>query len=297
VWIFDSAELLALAGAVFNALSHVAAKRAVRVASPTMFLAVRWAVSATMVALVTTLLGAWDSFVIAGGIAFVVLGAFFGPVGAWSCYTRSILHLDVSIAYALSQFSILGSMLLAILILGERPSMMTLAGAGLVVVGASLLQGRPDRWRQSKLSRVGALLALGAAGCWAVSYFLWKVGLGTLPVLEVLLIRSTVAAIILQSIILRFGTVPSLPGAYSLVTRQAIAYAALVSLLADVCSFGLQFAALRIGNLTTVGPIVSSSPLFLVGLSAVLLGERVDRWQLLGICIIVFGVGLVAGLG
>ncbi len=73
--------------------------------------------------------------------------------------------------------------------------------------------------------------------------------------------------------------------------------AASVALLADVLSFWLQFSALRVGEVSTVAPIVNSSPLFLVGLSALLLGERVTRWTLIGVVLIVAGVWLVAGVG
>jgi uncharacterized membrane protein len=67
--------------------------------------------------------------------------------------------------------------------------------------------------------------------------------------------------------------------------------------LADLLGFGFQFAALQAGQLSTVVPIVNSSPLFLVALSTLLLGERPSRRSLGGVGLIILGVWLVAALG
>lgn len=293
----ESAELLALLGALFTAFSQVTAKQAVARVSPSVFLALRWPCSLLLFSLFLTMTDGWTAFRLVPELWLVVAGGLIGPVLAWSLYARAIKRLDVAVAYSIAQTQTLGSLLLAAIFLGEVPSLFALLGAVLILVGVVLINHPFGSTRASRLDTVGVLLVLGTASCWALTYVFWKIGVGALGVYEALWIRMAVPALVDPLVVawrVRAGREP--PLLQSLTWGGVLACAA-TGLFADLLSFGFQFAALRVGSVASVTPIVSSSPLFLVGLSTLLLGERVGRRALLGIAVIVLGVGLVAGLG
>lgn len=293
----ESAELLALAGAVFAALAQLASKQAVSLSSPAMYLAIRWSASLAMLSVVVTAAGGWSAFRLSSELIYVLAGTLIGPVLAWNLYTRALTRLDVAVAYPLTQTATLGSLALAMAFLGETPNLFAALGALLIVAGIFLLYGRPGSSRAKRISASGTFLALATAACWSLTYVFWKLSVVHFTVLQANWTRAAVPAI-LMPLALVWSSGRAKDGRTPLKVGQAAAwYAILAGLSADVLSFGLQFMALSAGRVATVVPIIGSSPLFVVGLSVLLLGERVTRWALLGILAIVSGVWLVAGPG
>jgi transporter family protein len=295
---WPSSELFALFGALCAAVAQVSSKRTVGFVQPSLLLPLRWITSFLLFSLIVTLAGEWSSFRITPELVYPIAATMMGPVIAWSFYTRAIARLDVAIAYPLAQCSSLGTLLMAILFLGERPNLFTLIGAVLVVLGAFLLQSRARRGRHARLDRVGLLLTLGSALSWSATYVFWKPSVTHFGVLETSWIRVLLPAVLLSGALLwqRRG---DLPDVGRQVSGQAIVWCAFIALFADILSFGAQFFALQGegGKVSIIVPIVNSSPLFVVALSTLLLGERVGRRGLLGVFSIVCGVSLVAGLG
>src|SRR5687768_5476207 len=159
----ESPELLALGGALFAAFAQISAKRGAMLASPAAFLAARWLTSLLLFSLLITLFGAWGEFRLAPELAYLIVAALIGPVLAWNFYARAIRLLDISIAYPISQTFSLGSLLLAIVFLDEVPTIYAFLGAGLIVVGVTVIYGRPGRGRSTRVSAPGVLLSLATA--------------------------------------------------------------------------------------------------------------------------------------
>jgi O-acetylserine/cysteine efflux transporter len=293
----SSPELLALAGAFFTALGQITAKRSVGLVSPGLFLALRWSVSLLLLSLIVTLVGGWSDFRLSPEIVSLLVGGIIGPVVAWNLYARAMVRLDVAVAYPITQSQALASMLLAAIVLGEVPTPAAVLGAVLIVVGVVLLHGLPRSDGAARLSTIGVLLALGTAACWATSYICWKLGVTYFSVLQSNWIRVAVPALVMTiAFVLGQRAAGALP-----LTKQlswpGLLFPSLTGVFADLLAFGFQFAALRIGTVAIITPIVGSSPLFVVLLSSLLLGERLRRSSLVGVLVIVVGVGLVAGLG
>ncbi|MFN8523689.1 MAG: DMT family transporter [Chloroflexota bacterium] len=289
------AEVLAFLAALFLALSQVAAKKAVTSLPPTLFLAIRWPVSLGILSAIALVTGGWREFKMDPAVPWVIVGGFLGPVAAWSMYTRAIVRLDVSIAYAITQLSVIGTILVATVLLGERPGFAAVTGATVIVVGASLLNGRPDRWRHSKISRAGVLLVLGAVSCWSFSFVIWKIGVTSLTVLQTVWLRILVPTIVMSAVVASSQKYQHGAVLLTSVTRRSLLMAAVMAFLSDVVAFGLQFFALQVGTVAVVTPIAGTSPLFLAGLSMAFLGERLSPWQWFGIMLIVAGAALVSG--
>ena len=290
-------EALALAGALFTALGQIAAKRSVGVVSPGCFLVLRWSASLVLLSLVITAVGGWSDFRLSREIVYLVAGGIIGPVVAWNLYARAIMRLDIGVAYPITQTQALASMLLAATFLGEVPTPAAVLGAVLIVGGVVLLHGLPRGERAARLSTTGVLLALGTAACWATSYVWWKLGVTYFTVLQSNWTRVAVPALVMT---LAFAVGQRASGAVPVAKQlswQGLLFPILTGLFADLLAFGFQFAALQVGTVAIVAPIVGSSPLFLVVLSSVFLGERLSRSSLAGVAVIVIGVGLVAGFG
>jgi drug/metabolite transporter (DMT)-like permease len=295
---WPSPELFALFGAVCAAVAQVSSKRTVAFVPPSLLLPLRWITSLLLFSLIVSLAGEWSSFRLAPELVYPIAATMMGPVIAWSLYTRAIERLDVAIAYPLAQCSSLGTLLMAIVFLGERPNVFTLIGAVLVVHGAFLLQGRARRGRQPRIDRIGLLLTLGSALSWSATYVFWKPSVSYFGVLETSWVRVLIPAVLLSGALL-WQRRDDLPNLGAQISGQALAWCAILALFAAILSFGAQFFALQGegGKVSIIVPIVNSSPLFVVALSTLLLGERIGPRGLLGVLSIVAGVSLVAGFG
>lgn len=290
-------EALALAGAFFTALGQITAKRSIGIVSPGFFLALRWSASLALLSLLVTLVGGWSDFRLSAEIVYLLAGGIIGPVVAWNLYARAIMRLDVAVAYPITQSQALASMLLAAIFLGEVPTPAAVLGAALIVGGVVLLHGLPRGGGAARLSTSGVLLALGTAACWATSYVWWKLGVTYFTVLQANWTRVAVPALVMTLAFLLGQRAPGAVPVAKQLSWRGLLFPILTGLFADLLAFGFQFAALRLGTVAVVAPIVGSSPLFLVVLSSVFLGERLSRSSLVGVVVIVVGVGLVAGLG
>lgn len=116
----------------------------------------------------------------------LVQGYTFAPIHAWLAFASGMIHTayfllldrayrsggDLSIVYPLARATgPLITIVAAMLLLGERPGTMALAGAVLIGVSAFVLTGNPFAWRRSEArSAIGFALA---TGCMISIYTMW----------------------------------------------------------------------------------------------------------------------------
>lgn len=162
-------ETLALGSALFGALAQIATKGSVGSIPPWLYLSVRWVVSVSAMLAISVILDLWPTFVWNDTIIFAIAGAVLGPLLSWNLYTRAVSRLDVSVAYSITQLSILISIAIAVIWLGEQPRVITVAGAMTVVAGVMLVQVRPDRGGTHAVNVLGVALAVGTAICWGLN--------------------------------------------------------------------------------------------------------------------------------
>jgi drug/metabolite transporter (DMT)-like permease len=290
--------MLALASALVGAFAQIVTKGAISAIPPWLYLPIRWITSLSLLSLLATALDLWRDFQWGEGLIYALAGAILGPLISWNLYTRAVSRLDISVAYSVTQLSILMTVGIAVVWLGERPSSFTLAGAVFVLVGVWLVQRRAGPTRTRAVSVLGLGLAAGTAVCWGLNGPLWKLSVMTMSEVQVNLVRTGLASAV-------FGTslgaiaVMSAGARATLrsVSLRGVIGAAVAGILADVTAFWLQFSALKVGDVATVAPILSSSPLFVALLSAGFLHERLRRLQLAGIGLILLGVLLVGSSG
>jgi O-acetylserine/cysteine efflux transporter len=288
------AEALALASAIVGACAQIATKRSIKAIPPWLYLPIRWLTSVSALLFASITLGLWRDFQWGDGLIYALGGAILGPIISWNLYTRAVSRLDISVAYSITQLSILLTIGIAAIWLGERPGAATLAGAVVVLIGLWLVQGPIGQASGRTVSLLGVALAAGTAICWGLNGPLWKLSVASMSEVQVNLVRTGLASAVFGTSLGAMALMST--GARSTlrtVTVREVAGAACAGLLADVGAFWLQFSALKVGEVATVAPILGSSPLFVALLSAGLLGERLRRIQVVGVCLIALGVMLV----
>lgn len=131
--------VFALLSAVCAAFVAVLAKRGMEAVDPTLATAVRSVVMTAFLLAVTTFITAWDKVSGISRTAWLLIAAS-GVAGAlsWLFQFRAIQLADVSKVGPIDKLSMPFGILLAVLLLGERPSALNWFGIALVVVGAFL---------------------------------------------------------------------------------------------------------------------------------------------------------------
>lgn len=169
---------------------------------------------------------------------------------------------------------------------GERPGGLQLVGIVAAIVGVVLVSREPEREPAgAAATRASILLAVVAA----VGFGSFAVGL-----------RSSARADVLWAVLAGRGTGVAVLSAVFLLRRPGpspvsvpVPALALVGML-DLGANGLYALATRHGLLSVIAVAASLYPLVTVLLARMLLGERVQRIQELGIVAAVAGVAMIA---
>jgi drug/metabolite transporter (DMT)-like permease len=225
----------------------------------------------------------WRQFDLEAAAIFAGVGLIF-PVAVSMLSVRSNERLGPAVASAVGNVAPLFAVLGAILFLGERPGPGQIAGLGLVVIGVALLALRG-----------------GSGGRH------WPLWVLALP-LSAALIRGAIQPAIKTALAEWHEPLAAAAIGYTLSTvvilllvgrrawrvgpadRRGVMWFSLVGLFNGAATF-LLYAALGLGSITLVAPLVALFPLIAVVLSLILLrGERLPLVGLFGIVVSVAGV-------
>lgn len=213
----------------------------------------------------------------AGGVNVVGLGLLYrglassamGVVAPVTAVTASVLP----VAWGLAR--------------GERPSAVVLAGAALAIAAGGLI-ARESRAAGGRPIAGGTLLAIGAGAMLGASLVLYaetSTASGFWPVLT----GRAAAAVLATAFVLALAS-RSEP-AFPVGNARGLAVAAG---LLDVTATALLLEALRHGLLVVVAPVAALAPGFTVVLAWIVLRERLERHQWIGLLVALAGLVLVA---
>lgn len=185
------------------------------------------------------------------------------------------------------------AMLLAVLFLGERVTLVTVAGIVVLVVGLITLSlaegGDLGGWRPRDL-----VFPLAAALFFGVGNVVRKFALGAYPVtlLEAVAINETAATLGLLTFALVAGRRDIVHA-----PRRSYGYFVLSGVLSSVALLSL-FAAFSVGRVVVVDPLAATSPLFTLVFAWLFLGdlERVTLRVVAGAGLIVTGIAMITAL-
>jgi drug/metabolite transporter (DMT)-like permease len=205
---------------------------------------------------------------------------------------RGYRHGDLSVVYPLARAT--GPVLTvaaAVVVLGERPGALALAGAGLVVLGAYLLAGSPLRLLSRGLPR-GAGFALLTGLTIALYTVVDKVAVSRYRIPPIVFDWATLATRLLLLWPVAAREAPGALGASWRVDRPRIVLVAVLSPLAYV----LVLTAMVFTPVSHVAPAREMSILFAAVMGTQVLGEADPARRLLAALLIAAGVaGLALG--
>ena len=187
---------------------------------------------------------------------------------------------------------------LAIAFLGEQLTVTIAAGTALTVLGITTLAWMPTAWRTGMgggAGRGAIAAALGFATCTAairgISHVIGKFGIDLLPNPFMAGFSSFGVSFIILAAVYRWrrgrwpGTLP----------RPALIYFSVTGLCVAT-GIGLLYAALLVGTVTVVAPIVATFPVFTLLAAAALRDERITSKVLAGVALVVIGVVVISAL-
>lgn len=219
---------------------------------------------------------------------YFLLSGCLQPLLTRLLYYIGITRLGVSRAGPLRGTSPLFALVLAVLFLNEQPTPPVYAGTALIVASVWLISSRGNGEGEWKLFDI--IFPLGAAFTGAVSQNLRKGGLLLFPDPYVgAAIATTTSLVIFAVSLLVMGRIRLIKP-----ERQSLPFfgsAAFISATAQV----LNFAALSMGEVSAMAPLLDSTPLFTVLFSAIFLRdlEKVTARIVLGVLLMLTGAIII----
>jgi drug/metabolite transporter (DMT)-like permease len=203
-------------------------------------------------------------------------------------FFRSMDHLGLTRALALSLLNPLLTTLTGIVIYGEPMTLLRLLGIALVIGGLVLIvSGKGQEGaRGAHATRQGLQLVFLAAASWALSATILKPALLQVPVLAGTALRIPMAGLVLWLTPWTRGTLDALRAS----TRAERWRLATVCFLNAVGS-GLFTITIRSGGVAVGNALASTAPLFAIPLEVWILKQRPTRRTIVGAVLTVAGIG------
>lgn len=259
----QSAPLLALTAALCFSLARIFLKRGFQHSRPldAVWISVIFtAAFVWVVAIATTPLSALASWNI---LPFVAAGIFAPGLARLFVYV-GIDRVGTARASALSASAPLFAVLLAVLVLGERPSWGLLVGGVCVVAGGVTLSREGPAVREWR--RLDLLFPLLGALCFASRDIFSRAGLRSFPHPTLAAVIATMTSMVIVAVFMLRRGGPLRP------QRKGLGWLALAGLCEAVATVAL-WAALSRGAVTLVSPLVHAQPVFTVILAGLFLRD------------------------
>ena len=132
------------------------------------------------------------------------------------------------------------------------------------------------------------LFAILASLVWGSAPLLFKVGLkGSIPYMTALIVHNFTAFLVALLILFLTGE------RFEVSIREGLAIA-LGGFMSGFLGLFLFFKAVRLGDVSLVSPIASTSPLWSAILAYLVLGESINLMKFLGIILTVLGIAVIS---
>ena len=221
---------------------------------------------------------------------FFVVSGIIQPAIVRVLFYVGIVRLGVSRAGPIRGTSPFFSVAIAFFLFQDRPSLIVYLGGILTVAGTWLVsynRAGEAKWRPRDL-----LFPLGAAMLASVSQNIRKMGLNSTsePIIASTVSTATSLFCLCGSVLFS-GNMRSIQ-----IIRPCLPYyagAAVFTLIGQLCTF----IALNGGQISVVAPLINTTPLFVIGLTALFLRgeEKINRFVVIGVVLLVAGIAAIAG--
>ena len=221
---------------------------------------------------------------------FFVVSGIIQPAIVRVLFYVGIVRLGVSRAGPIRGTSPFFSVAIAFFLFQDRPGLIVYLGGILTVAGTWLVSYKragEAKWRPRDL-----LFPLGAAMLASVSQNIRKMGLNSTsePIIAATVSTATSLFCLFGSVLFS-GNVRSIQ-----INRPCLPYyggAAVFALIGQLCTF----IALNGGQISVVAPLINTTPLFVIGLTALFLRgeEKINRFVVIGVVLLVAGIAVITG--
>ena len=220
------------------------------------------------------------------GVAILIGYGFAVGVGQFSLlFTAIKLGMPAGLSSLVIQLQAFFTIALAVLFLGERPNGAQLVGALIAFAGIGVIAAE----RLGGAALWPFLMTIGAAACWGVANIVTKKA-GKTDMLGFVVWSSLVPPIPLYLLSLLFEGPGAVPLALSQITLWGIGSLLFIGWLSTVFGYGAWSVLLGRYPASTVAPFTLLVPVTGIGTAALLLGERVTGFELIGSALVFVGL-------
>ena len=219
----------------------------------------------------------------ASGLLGVALGGIL--------FFRALMYLGPKLTVLMGLVCPVVTIVLALVLLHERPSAAAWAGSCLVFAGIALVLWKrfPPEARDKAVP--GILYSLLATLCTAFSIILAKVGVAELPALEATFIRQAWAVAGLTVFGLATGQLKGWLAPFK--ERRLVKFILFSAFVVIFGGFWLSMVSLKYMEASLSTVLIMTEPLFILPLTALLLKEKVSFRETAGALIAFSGVALI----
>ena len=221
-------------------------------------------------------------------IASVTIGLVIGDMA----YLTAQERIGVSYAFPIANVFPISTYIIAIFLLGETIVISRFVGVIIAVAGVSLISReqaiKNEANDQTKFDGLGIGLAFVAAICWSMGSVLLQIGITDVDPIDANFARMIFGGAIFVPIFLT-----AMKSGMSIPSRRATKIVMAAGFLGMTMGTLLYTYTVKLIGASIAALLGSTSPLFAIPISVMLLKESFNRKSLLGVSLTVFGVALV----
>jgi len=221
-------------------------------------------------------------------IASVSVGLIFGDI----VYLTAQERIGVSYAFPIANIYPITTYIIAIFLVGETIILSRFIGVVFAVLGVTLISReqavKNEAQEIKKFDVLGIGLAFMAALCWSLGSVLLQIGVTDIDPIDANFVRMLFGGAILVPLFLTV-TKRGMPTP----TRRATKIIILAGFFGTTIATLLYTYVVKLIGASVAALLGSTSPLFAVPISILILKESFSRKSLLGVLLTVFGVALV----
>jgi bacterial/archaeal transporter family protein len=281
---------LALFAALFAALTAILAKIGMENVNSNLATAIRTIIVLIMAFIVVTVTEQLSTILMIStkALLFILLSGLATGL-SWLFFFRALAIGDVSKVVPIDKASIVLTILLSILVLGEEAKAKILIGGALIAIGTFVLIGKSIENKRFSGSQAYILYAIIGAIFAALTSILAKIGMEGVDSNVATFLRTIVILLFAWAIVFFQGTYKKMKQ----ISKRGYLFLVL-SGAATGLSWLCYFAAIEIGKVSVVAPIDKSSVVITMILSFVILKEKASKHTIIGGVIITIGTFVLA---
>lgn len=280
---------LALLAALFASLTAILAKIGIENVNSNLATAVRTIVVLIMAFLVVIITGQFNTIAqISVSALWFILFSGLATGLSWLFFFKALAIGDVSKVVPIDKSSVVLTIALSILFLGEPVEPLVMAGGAVIAIGTFILIGKNEEKKRFSGSQIYIVHAILAAVFAALTSILAKIGMEDVDSNVATFLRTIVILIFAWAIVFFKGNHKELKS----ISKKGYLFL-IFSGVATGLSWLCYFAALEIGKVSVVAPIDKFSVVITMILSFILLKEKATKHTIIGGIVITLGTVLL----